>query len=78
MPEVIVIEKVLQHGEHTSCMKPDLRISLDVEAIESESKSKSCSRNLLLRKVFHGRLLDFSKSHPEISRKLVGLKLVTN
>ncbi|KAG8389223.1 hypothetical protein BUALT_Bualt02G0206500 [Buddleja alternifolia] len=65
MPEAIVIEKVLQHDERTSCMKPDLRISLDIEAIESKSKSKSCSRNLLLRKVFRGRLLDFSKSHPE-------------
>ncbi|KAK6164496.1 hypothetical protein DH2020_001360 [Rehmannia glutinosa] len=65
MPEAIVVEKVLRHDERTSCMKPDLRITLNVEAIANKSKSKSLSGNLLLRKVFHGRLLDFFKSHPE-------------
>ncbi|KAK6164490.1 hypothetical protein DH2020_001354 [Rehmannia glutinosa] len=65
MPEAIVVEKVLRHDERTSCMKPDLRITLNVEAIESKSKSKSLSGNLLLRKVFRGRLLEFFKSHPE-------------
>ncbi|KAK6164517.1 hypothetical protein DH2020_001381 [Rehmannia glutinosa] len=68
MPEAIVVEKVLRHDERTSCMKPDLRITLNVKAIESKSKSKSLSGNLLLRKVFRGRLLDFFKSHPEVHR----------
>lgn len=61
-----MVEKVLRHDEHTSCMKPDLRITLDVEALKSGSKSKSQSRNLQLRKVFRGRLLDFIKSHPVV------------
>lgn len=65
MPEAIVLEKFLQHDERTSCMRPDLRITLDVEAIKSKGKSKSHSGNLLLRKVFRSRLLDFFKSHPE-------------
>ncbi|KAK4418381.1 CDT1-like protein a, chloroplastic [Sesamum alatum] len=65
LPEAILVEKVLRHDERTGCMKPDLRITLNVEAIESESKSKSLSRNLHLRKIFRGRLLDFFTSHPE-------------
>ncbi|XP_057767332.1 CDT1-like protein a, chloroplastic [Salvia miltiorrhiza] len=63
LPEAIVLEKTLQHDERTSCMKPDLRITLDVEAIKRKGKSKS--GNLQLRKVFRSRLLDFFKSHPE-------------
>ncbi|XP_047940279.1 CDT1-like protein a, chloroplastic [Salvia hispanica] len=63
LPEAIVLEKTLQHDERTCCMKPDLRITLDVEAIKTKGKSKS--GNLQLRKVFHSRLLDFIKSHPE-------------
>ncbi|KAK4407216.1 CDT1-like protein a, chloroplastic [Sesamum angolense] len=66
LPEAILVEKVLRHDERTSCMKPDLHITLNVEAIESKSKSKSHSRNLHLRKIFHGRLLDFFTSHPEV------------
>ncbi|KAL0419778.1 UNVERIFIED_CONTAM: CDT1-like protein a, chloroplastic [Sesamum radiatum] len=66
LPEAILVEKVLRHDERTSCMKPDLRITLNVEAIESKSKSKSHSRNLHLRKIFRGRLLDFFTSHPEV------------
>ncbi|KAI3449756.1 hypothetical protein Pfo_006421 [Paulownia fortunei] len=65
MPEAVVVEKVLQHDERTGCMKPDLHITLNLEAIESKSKSKSHSRNLQLRKVFRGRILDFFNSHPE-------------
>ncbi|KAL0304832.1 UNVERIFIED_CONTAM: CDT1-like protein a, chloroplastic [Sesamum angustifolium] len=66
LPEAILVEKVLRHDERTSCMKPDLRITLNVEAIESKSKSKSHSQNLHLRKIFRGRLLDFFTSHPEV------------
>lgn len=61
-----MVEKVLQRDERTSCMKPDLRITVNVKAIESKGKSKSHSGNLQLRKVFRGRLLDFFKSHPEV------------
>ncbi|KAL1563582.1 CDT1-like protein a, chloroplastic [Salvia divinorum] len=63
LPEAIVLEKTLQHDERTSCMRPDLRITLDVEAIKTKGKSKS--GNLQLRKVFRNRLLHFFKSHPE-------------
>ncbi|KAL7134350.1 hypothetical protein ABFS83_11G021000 [Erythranthe nasuta] len=65
VPEAIVLEKVLRLDEQTSCMKPDLRITLNLEALTSPSKSKSQSSNLQLRKVFRSRLLEFLKSHPE-------------
>ncbi|KAH6798568.1 hypothetical protein C2S51_035052 [Perilla frutescens var. frutescens] len=65
MPEAIVLEKYLQHDEHTSCMKPDLRITLVAEAINSKGKSNFHSGNLKRRRVFRNRLVDFFKSHPE-------------
>ncbi|KAL8467750.1 hypothetical protein ACS0TY_031117 [Phlomoides rotata] len=65
MPEAIVLEKVLQYDERTCCMKPDLRITINVEAVETKGKLRSHTGNLLLRKVFRSRVLDFFKSHPE-------------
>lgn len=52
--------------ERTSCMKPDLHISFNIDAIEDNAKLKSESGNMYLRKVFRARLVDFSKSHPEV------------
>lgn len=65
-----MLEKILQHDERTSCMRPEIRITLDVEAIRTKGKSKSHSGNLQLRKVFRSRLLDFFKSHPEVQVEL--------
>ncbi|KAL2510803.1 CDT1-like protein a [Abeliophyllum distichum] len=65
MPEAIELKKVLVHDERTSCMKPDLHVTLSAEAIENDRKSKSYSGNLQLRKVFRARLLDFVKLHSE-------------
>ncbi|KAL6338193.1 hypothetical protein AAG906_015156 [Vitis piasezkii] len=62
LPEAIVIKKVLMLDERTSCMKPDLLITLDVDGIEN---SKLESGNSHLRKIFRARLLDFAKAHPE-------------
>jgi hypothetical protein len=52
--------------ERTSCMKPDLHVSINIDAIENDGKLKSESGNMHLRKVFRARLVDFSKSHPEV------------
>ncbi|KAI9182206.1 hypothetical protein LWI28_023125 [Acer negundo] len=65
LPEAIEIKKVLMFDEKTSCMKPDLHVSIDVDAIECDSKLKSDSKNINLRKVFRARLMDFLKDHPE-------------
>ena len=66
LPEAIEIKKVLMFDEKTSYMKPDLHVSIDVDAIECDSKLKSDSKNMNLRKVFRARLMDFLKDHPEV------------
>ncbi|XP_057966065.1 CDT1-like protein a, chloroplastic isoform X2 [Malania oleifera] len=65
LPEAIGIKKILMLDEQTKCMKPDLHITLNADAIENEENLKLHSGNLQLRKVFRSRLLDFCKAHPE-------------
>uniref|UniRef100_A0A2C9UU91 CDT1 Geminin-binding domain-containing protein n=1 Tax=Manihot esculenta TaxID=3983 RepID=A0A2C9UU91_MANES len=65
LPEAIEIKRVLMFDERTSCMKPDLHVTLNVDAIECNGNLKSESKNLHLRKVFRARLADFYKAHPE-------------
>ncbi|KAI3461627.1 hypothetical protein Pfo_018290 [Paulownia fortunei] len=48
LPKAVEIRKVLQYDERTSCMKPDLLVTLNIEAIETQRKSSSCSRNVQL------------------------------
>ena len=50
----------------TSCMKPDLHVSINIDAVENDGKLKSESRNMHLRKTFRAWLVDFSKSYPEV------------
>ncbi|KAM7521693.1 hypothetical protein LguiA_011595 [Lonicera macranthoides] len=66
LPEAIEISKVLIVDEHTRCMKPDLHVTLNINAIQDEKKLKSDSGNLLLRKVFRARLFNFFRAHPEV------------
>ncbi|XP_028071883.1 CDT1-like protein a, chloroplastic isoform X1 [Camellia sinensis] len=65
LPEVIEIKKVLVHDERTCCMKPDLHVTMNVDAIKNEGMMKLASGNSHMRKVFQGRLLDFFKAHHE-------------
>ncbi|CAK9150018.1 unnamed protein product [Ilex paraguariensis] len=65
LPEAIEVKKVLTHDEQTSCMKPDLHVSLNANALEDDGKLRSESVNSWLRKVFWSRLLHFSVAHPE-------------
>ncbi|XP_057743649.1 CDT1-like protein b [Arachis stenosperma] len=65
LPEAIVAKKVLVFDEKTSCMKPDLHVTINYDAVEYESKSPSeGGRGMLLRKLFRARLRDFVESHP--------------
>lgn len=73
IPDVIEIEKVLRRDERTSCIKPDLCITLNVKANGNGSNAKSDSRNVQqLRKVFRARLVEFHKSHLETVHLLQG------
>lgn len=73
LPEVIQIKKVLTFDEKTSCMKPDLHVTVNADAIECDGKSKCNSKNLNLRTVFRARLMDFLKDHPEVYDSFVYL-----
>lgn len=66
LPNVIEIKKVLILDEQTSCMKPDLHVTLNVDAIKDEEQLKPTSWNSQMRNVFRARLLDFFKAHPEV------------
>ncbi|KFK31232.1 hypothetical protein AALP_AA6G085600 [Arabis alpina] len=65
LPEVIEVKRVLIHDEVTSCMKPDLHVTLNADAVEYDEKSKSESKKIALRKVFRVRLAEFVKAHPQ-------------
>ncbi|XP_078442979.1 CDT1-like protein a, chloroplastic [Wolffia australiana] len=64
LPEAIQIEKTLVHDELSQCMKPDIRISLKVDAIKNLSTLQQASyADLCL--AFRARLLDFLNEHPK-------------
>ncbi|XP_020593721.1 CDT1-like protein a, chloroplastic [Phalaenopsis equestris] len=65
LPEAISIKKVLLFDEATCCMKPELQVSLQPEAVESNLKQKWESAHSALRKVFRTRLVQFAREHPE-------------
>ncbi|KAE8721032.1 hypothetical protein F3Y22_tig00017575pilonHSYRG00006 [Hibiscus syriacus] len=66
LPEAIEIKRILLFDEMSSCMKPDLHVSIILDAIDFGDNSKSENKNLKLRKVFRDRLVDYSKAHPEV------------
>ncbi|XWS31443.1 hypothetical protein CRYUN_Cryun23aG0076300 [Craigia yunnanensis] len=65
LPEAIEIKRMLIFDERTSCMKPDLGVSIIVDAIDCGDKPGSETKNLNLRRVFRVRLADYLKAHPE-------------
>lgn len=67
LPEVIEINKDLVFDEQTSCMKPDLRITLNAESVGKDGELGPETGPVDLRKLFHIRLLDFIKTHPEVN-----------
>ncbi|WCJ38376.1 hypothetical protein M5689_019441 [Euphorbia peplus] len=74
MPEVIEVKRVNMLDERTCSMKPDLHVSINVDAVEFDGNLKSLTKNLQLRKVLRSRLVDFYKAHPqgdEIPEKLL-------
>ena len=63
--EAIEIKKMLIFDQSISCMKPDLRVSIIIDAINYRDKSKSKTKNMNLRRVFQAQLADYLKAHPE-------------
>jgi chromatin licensing and DNA replication factor 1 len=67
MPEAIEIKRVLKFDEQTSCMKPDLQVTVNADAIQcDDGKLKTESEKIYLRKVFRSRLVDFYRDHPQV------------
>ncbi|KAG5246318.1 CDT1 protein [Salix suchowensis] len=66
MPEAIEIKRVLRFDEQTCCMKPDLHITVNADAIQGDDgKLKSESEKIYLRKVFRSRIVKFYRDHPQ-------------
>ncbi|XP_076926817.1 CDT1-like protein a, chloroplastic [Bidens hawaiensis] len=61
LPESIETKKILVLDERTSCMKPDLHITLNFSVVQKDEKQ--ASDYALLSKLFRSRLLSFCKSN---------------
>lgn len=66
LPEAIDIKKLLVFDERTSCMKPDLNVSVNPDAVVFDAELKPECGSMSLRKLFRVRLKDFWESHPEV------------
>ncbi|PPR90450.1 hypothetical protein GOBAR_AA30232 [Gossypium barbadense] len=66
LPEAIEIKRLLIFDERTSCMKPDLHVSIIANAIDCGDNSKSETKNPNMRRVFRARLAGYLNAHPEV------------
>lgn len=64
-PEALHIEKILTHDQASICMKPDIKVSLILDAAKDIDDSLQASY-VDLCKAFHARILDFLNTHPEV------------
>ncbi|XP_056170927.1 CDT1-like protein a, chloroplastic isoform X1 [Syzygium oleosum] len=64
LPEVIQLEKLLIYDKKTSCMRPDMKITVQLDAIEI---CREQSGFVALRELFKLRLVDYFTDHPEAS-----------
>ncbi|XP_009792289.1 CDT1-like protein a, chloroplastic isoform X3 [Nicotiana tabacum] len=62
VPEAIQIDKLLVHDEKTMCMKPDVKITLHLDAVEDH---KEHSMFMTLSNLFASRLVDFLHKHAQ-------------
>ncbi|CAI9300716.1 unnamed protein product [Lactuca saligna] len=65
LPEGIEIKKILVRDERTSCMKPELDVTLNFNIIQDDEKLNSESKNILMTKLFRSSLVSYYKSNPE-------------
>ncbi|KAJ0742476.1 putative CDT1 Geminin-binding domain, DNA replication factor Cdt1 [Helianthus annuus] len=65
LPEAIEIKKILVRDDRTSCLKPDLCISLIFDIVHDDENLRSDSGYTLLSKLFRSRLSGFCESNPE-------------
>lgn len=63
VPEAVQIDKLLVHDEKTMCMKPDVKITLHLDAVEDH---KEHSMFMTLSNLFASRLVDFLHKHAQV------------
>ncbi|KAM1212120.1 hypothetical protein ACFX13_003810 [Malus domestica] len=69
LPKVIEITKVLVKDRITNNMKSDLRVTMNVDALENDNKSKyEGGGHMHLRRAFRHQLGEISKSQPEVMK----------
>lgn len=73
-PEAIEIKKVLVKNEKTNCLKPDLHVTLNVDAVENDELKSEGGGHMHLRSAFRERLADISEFHPEVYPFYIGCK----
>ncbi|TQD69089.1 hypothetical protein C1H46_045378 [Malus baccata] len=67
LPKVIEITKMLVKDGITNNMKPDLRVTMNADAVENDDKLRyEGGGHIQLRRAFRHRLGEISKSHPEV------------
>ncbi|XP_030521594.1 CDT1-like protein a, chloroplastic isoform X3 [Rhodamnia argentea] len=64
LPEAIRVEKLLIYDKKTLCMRPDMKITVQLDAIEMRHEQ---SGFVELRELFMLRLVDYFTDHPEAS-----------
>ncbi|CAD5163126.1 unnamed protein product [Musa acuminata subsp. malaccensis] len=69
MPEAIMIKKVVLHDETTCCVKSELQITLQVDAVAENINGESGSKYSILTKLFRERIVDFYNGHPQRSTR---------
>ncbi|KAL9269107.1 CDT1-like protein [Drosera capensis] len=66
LPEAILAKKIRVKDEETCCMKEELHITLDADALKTNGNEKGVGGPSSLKKVFHSRISEFYKTHPEV------------
>ncbi|GAB2298341.1 hypothetical protein Dimus_032409 [Dionaea muscipula] len=66
LPEVILTKRIRVQDEETRCMKEDLHITLDVDALKTNENEKPVNGPSLLKKVFRSRISEYYETHPEV------------
>lgn len=62
LPEVVHIDKICVHDEKTCCVKPDLKVTLHLDALEDDHEHSVFIR---VSNVFQAKLIDLFVKHPE-------------
>ncbi|GAB2234565.1 hypothetical protein Drorol1_Dr00003821 [Drosera rotundifolia] len=65
LPEAILIKRIRVKDEETSCMREELFITLDADALKTNENAKGVGGPSLLKKVFRSRVSEYHQTHSE-------------